>query len=215
MRSVFDEQLGVLNQELTKMGMLCEYAIRQASEALLTHDIAMAQDVPELVDRINEEDREIESLCLRLLLRQQPVAGDLRKVSSALKMITDMRRVGVQAADIAEIVTMDSITEVDDNIGIRTMAENVMGMVSRSIDAYVHQDEGLAREVIASDDAVDACFDNVRDHLITVLQSPAFRQAAGEQILDLLMIAKYLERIGDHAVRIAGWVLFSITGSRT
>lgn len=220
MRSVFDEQLEEMNQELTKLGMMCEYAIRKACVSLLQHDLMMAKEVPDLVEQINEEDRKIENLCLRLLLRQQPVATDLRRISSALKMITDMRRIGVQAADIAEIVTMDTIREVNDNIGIRKMAENVMGMVSKSIDAFVHQDANMARQVIATDDKVDACFDHVREELIRDIQHMSDKvpsdqlKAYGTSILDLLMIAKYLERIADHAVRIAGWVTFSITGKR-
>lgn len=220
MRSVFDEQLEEMNQELTKLGMMCEYAIRKACVSLLQHDLMMAKEVPDLVEQINEEDRKIENLCLRLLLRQQPVAKDLRRISSALKMITDMRRIGVQAADIAEIVTMDTIRQVDDNVGMHEMAENVMGMVSKSMDAFVHQDANLARRVIASDDKVDLCFDHVREALIREIQNmnekvdPSQHKAYGTSILDLLMIAKYLERIGDHAVRIAGWVTFAITGTR-
>jgi len=211
MRSKFDEQLEVLNQELIRMGMMCENAIRKSACSLLEHDLLTAATLPDLVEQINQKDREIENFCLRLLLQQQPVARDLRAVSSALKMVTDMDRIGVQSADIAEIVTMDSVKEVDESLPVREMATSVIRMVSESIDAFVKKDVEAARAVIEFDNVVDGYFDSVKKQLIISLKQPGEN---GEMILDLLMISKYLERIGDQAVNIASWVIFSITGQR-
>lgn len=211
MRMQFDEQLAILKREMITMGMLCEHAISEAAGALLDHDMKMANALPEQLEDINRKEREIENICLRLLLQQQPVARDLRTVSSALKMVTDMERVGDQSADIAEIVTMSHSSEYAASIPIRDMSEAVKKMVGNSIDAFVKEDENLAKYVVEYDDTVDGYFDVVKNKLIEMLKTPG---VDGEAIMDLLMIAKYFERIGDHAVNIAGWVIFSITGQR-
>ena len=211
MRSKFDEQLELLNSEMIKMGALCENAIALSAKALVNSDLEIAANVPEISAQIDEKGREIEGLCLKLLLQQQPVARDLRVVSSALKMVTDMERIGDQSADIAEIISMENIFASDDSLYIHDMAVSVIKMVTDSIDAFVKKDETLAREVIAYDDIVDDYFNKVKKMLIKSLTKP---EADGQHALDHMMIAKYFERIGDHAVNIANWVLFSITGSR-
>lgn len=211
MRSKFDEQLNMLHRELITMGALCENAIADSAKALVDGDIHKAESVPELAARIDQKEREIESMCLKLLLQQQPVATDLRVVSSALKMITDMERIGKQSADIAEIVTLANIKDTHDTDDIHNMAVAAMKMVTDSIDAFVHKDAGAARAVIDYDDIVDGFFDKIKRTIIEYFSRP---EPDSEYAIDLLMIAKYLERIGDHAVNIANWVLFSITGNR-
>ena len=208
MRSHFDEQLAQLNRELTEMGALCEEVIALAAKALLEGDNKLAAMVAPLDSEIDQKEREIESLCLKLLLQQQPVARDLRQISAALKMITDMERIGDQAEDIAEIVTyMES--ECDDSTLLREMAKATIKMVTESVDAYVRRDTELAAMVIAEDDIVDDYFNQVKKELIAEISK---NPISGEQTLDLLMVAKYFERIGDHAVNIAEWVIFSVTG---
>lgn len=218
MRRRLDEQLEELNGSMIKMGMLCEAAILEATQALLQHQIERAARVSEILDSINEKDREIENLCYRLLLQQQPVATDLRNISSALKMITDLHRVGEQAEDIADIVSLNSISFVPSDIPLKEMSDATNHMVTMSIDAYVSRDLKKARKVIEYDDVVDAGFREVREALVkmirTLPENEEENSTEGAMIIDLLMIAKYLERIGDHAVRIAGWVTFSITGVR-
>ncbi|MDD5932132.1 MAG: phosphate signaling complex protein PhoU [Oscillospiraceae bacterium] len=209
MRTRFEEQLSELSHELILMGSLCENAIALSARALMEDNVQLAREVPALSERIEGKERTIEELCLKLLLRQQPVARDLRSISSALKMVTDMERIGHQSADIAEIVTMENISSGEDLQRIHAMASAVISMVTDSIDAFVKEDEELARSVIRCDDAVDDSFDQVKNALIRRL---AASETEGSSALDLLMIAKYLERIGDHAVNIAGWVLYSITG---
>ena len=208
MRSHFDEQLAQLNRELTEMGALCEEVIALAAKALLEGDNKLAAMVAPLDSEIDQKERDIESLCLKLLLQQQPVARDLRQISAALKMITDMERIGDQAEDIAEIVTyMES--ECDDSALLREMAKATIKMVTESVDAYVRRDTELAAMVIAEDDIVDDYFNQVKKELIAEISK---NPISGEQTLDLLMVAKYFERIGDHAVNIAEWVIFSVTG---
>ena len=208
MRSHFDEQLAQLNRELTEMGALCEEVIALAAKALLEGDNKLAAMVAPLDSEIDQKERDIESLCLKLLLQQQPVARDLRQISAALKMITDMERIGDQAEDIAEIVTyMES--ECDDSTLLREMAKATIKMVTESVDAYVRRDTELAAMVIAEDDIVDDYFNQVKKELIAEISK---NPISGEQTLDLLMVAKYFERIGDHAVNIAEWVIFSVTG---
>ncbi len=208
MRSHFDEQLAQLNRELTEMGALCEEVIALAAKALLEGDNKLAAMVAPLDSEIDQKERDIESLCLKLLLQQQPVARDLRQISAALKMITDMERIGDQAEDIAEIVTyMES--ECDDSTLLREMAKATIKMVTESVDAYVRRDTELAAMVIAEDDIVDDYFNQVKKELIAEISKNSI---SGEQTLDLLMVAKYFERIGDHAVNIAEWVIFSVTG---
>ncbi len=209
MRSRFDEQLALLNRELIEMGALCEEVIAIASKALTEQDTALARRVAPLDTEIDQKERTIESMCLKLLLQQQPVARDLRQISAALKMITDMERIGDQAEDIAEIVTfLDGHTAENDDL-LREMAKAVIKMVTESVDAYVRRDTALAEKVIADDDTVDRYFDDIKHRLIgSIARDPD----GGEYALDVLMIAKYFERIGDHATNIAEWVIFSITG---
>lgn len=211
MRLRFDEQLNILNKELITMGALCENAIANSAKALVNGDKHMAEAVPELAARIDQKEREIESMCLKLLLQQQPVATDLRIISSALKMITDMERIGKQSADIAEIVTLANIKNTADTDDIHDMAVAAMKMVTDSIDAFVKKDAAAAKAVIDYDDVVDGYFDKIKKMIVAYFSKP---QPDSEYAIDLLMIAKYLERIGDHAVNIANWVLFSITGNK-
>ena len=208
MRSHFDEQLAQLNRELTEMGALCEEAIALAAKSLVDRDKTLAARIAPLDGEIDQKERGIESLCLKLLLQQQPVARDLRQISAALKMITDMERIGDQAEDIAEIVTYMEC-ECSESLLLREMAKATIKMVTESVDAYVRRDIELAERVIAEDDIVDDYFSRVKRELIAQI---AENPSGGEQTLDLLMIAKYFERIGDHAVNIAEWVIFSVTG---
>ena len=209
MRSRFDEQLATLNKELIEMGALCEEAIADAAKALTTADEKTAAKVEPLEAEINQKERDIESLCLKMLLQQQPVARDLRQISAALKMITDLERIGDQASDIAEIITFIDKKAGVDCEPICLMAEATIRMVTESVDAFVKRDVEIAKQAIAHDDTVDDYFLKVKRSLINMI---AQRPADGEHALDLLMIAKYFERIGDHAVNIAEWVIFSVTG---
>ena len=209
MRSRFDEQLSLLNKKMIEMGAECESIIALSANALLEGDVTGARKAREQGSRIDELEREIESICLKLLLQQQPVAKDLRVISAALKMITDMERIGDQAEDIAEIITFLNGRTGKECHDIRFMAEATMKMVTESIDAYVKQDLALAQSVSDYDDVVDDAFLRVKQTLIEMLSQNA---ADGEYALDLLMIAKYFERIGDHAVNIAEWVAFLVAG---
>ena len=209
MRSRFDEQLAILNRELIEMGALCEEAIVLAAKALTDKDKTMAAKVAAMDAEIDQKERNIESMCLKLLLQQQPVARDLRQISAALKMITDMERIGDQAEDISEIVITLDGRYAENSALLKGMAESTIQMVTESVDAYVKRDTALAQQVIKMDDIVDDYFDQVKAELISKI---AGEPADGEYALDLLMIAKYLERIGDHAVNIAEWVIFSVTG---
>ena len=210
MRSRFDEQLSLLNKELIEMGALCEEVIALAAKALIAADRELAQKVAPLDSEIDRKERTIESMCLKLLLQQQPVARDLRQVSAALKMITDMERIGDQAEDIAEIVC--SVGRPIENDGLlREMAQAAIKMVTESVDAFVKHDIILAKKVVRDDDIVDHYFDEIRR---TLIQKLSHDPDDGEAAVDLLIIAKYFERIGDHAVNIAQWVIFSITGVR-
>lgn len=210
MRLKFEEQLKELKKELILMGSLCENAIALSAKALMEGDLTLAGEVPSLSERIERKERNIEELCLKLLLQQQPVARDLRSISAALKMVTDMERIGHQSADIADIVSAGAISGDEDLVSIHAMALSAASMVTDSIDAFVKSDETLARAVIAQDDVVDRAFDGMKESLIRRLGE---NRADGESALDLLMIAKYLERLGDHAVNIAHWVIYSITGT--
>lgn len=209
MRSRFDEQLALLNKELIKMGALCEEAIELTSKALADGNKVLASKVVNLDAEIDQMERDIESLCLKLLLQQQPVARDLRQISAALKMITDMERIGDQASDIAEIILLLEGRGAESCSYIREMATATIKMVTKSIDAYVGRDTALAEEVIAYDDIVDGYFSKTEDSLIDMI---AANPSNGKYVLDFLMIAKYFERIGDHAVNISEWVVFSVTG---
>lgn len=210
MRSRFDEQLELLKTKMIQMGAMCERAIANAAKALIQGDIEMAKKAVEMDQEIDLMEREIESLCMKLILQQQPIARDLRQISSALKMITDMERIGDQAADISEITMLANIKTTDDTSRIKDMARATMKMVTESIDAYVRQDLELARAVIDYDDVVDELFNDVKKDLIRLIN---FDADNGEYAIDLMMIAKYFERIGDHATNIAEWVEFSITGT--
>ena len=209
MRERFEQQLQLLNQALTKMGNLCEQIITLAAQALTDWDENLAKKVAEVDSEIDKMERSIEGTCLRLLLQQQPVATDLRVISAALKMITDMERIGDQAEDIAEIITFLKGRAAAESVQIREMARETITMVTGSVDAYVRQDLELAQAVLNHDDIVDAYFDRVKKNLIDMI---AKNPEDGEFALDLLMIAKYFERIGDHATNIAEWVVFSVTG---
>lgn len=209
MRMRFEAQLTQLNRELITMGALCEKVIAQVSKALKMGDCVLAKEVLLLGKEIDQKERSIEAMCLKLLLQQQPVAKDLRQVSAALKMITDMERIGDQAEDIAEIIVFLNGRTGEECHGIRKMAEATIKMVTDSIDAYVRKDLELSRAVCAYDDVVDNDFAQIKDTLIGMI---ADNTADGEYALDVLMIAKYFERIGDHAVNIAEWVEFSVTG---
>lgn len=212
MRIRFDEQLRLLNVELITMGALCEDAISAAIKSLLTDDEPLLQKVFAADHDIDRKERDIESLCMRLLLQQQPVARDLRVISSALKMISDMERIGDQAADIAEItkyILKHRNEQLRSRLHIHAMALAAVKMVTDSIDSFVKKDLALARSIMAYDDVVDRLFDEVKRELIELITD---KSAGGELCVDFLMIAKYLERIGDHAVNIAEWVEFSITG---
>ncbi len=209
MRNKFDLQLEALNNSLIAMGTLCEKAIASAVKALLENDLVLAKQVMESVKDINQTEKDIEAMCLKLILQQQPVAKDLRQISSILKMITDMDRIGVQAGDIAEIVTFTDLSESKDRVHIADMAKATIKMVSESIDAFVKKDVELANQVIAYDDVVDDLFTKVKNGIVNLISKD---KKHGEQAVDIIMIAKYLERIGDHATNIAEWVVFSITG---
>ena len=209
MRSHFDQQLQLLNSEMREMGALCEDAIALASKALSENSKELAAKVSPIASALDQKERDVENICLKLLLRQQPVAGDLRQISAALKMITDMERIGDQAEDIAEIVCYMQGSSQKETELFNSMARSVIQMVTDSVDSFVRQDLELARAVYRADDQVDELFNQVKRELITFLrQSPD----AGEEGLDILMVAKYLERIGDHATNVAEWVEYSITG---
>jgi len=210
MRSKFDTQLIELNDMLIEMGTLVETAIALATQALREQNVELAKTAIALEQEVDSKEKDIEALCLKLLLQQQPVATDLRMISAALKIITDMERLGDHAADISEITILLAGTPYIKKLEhIPQMAEATIKMVSKSIDAFVKKDLELAKAVIEYDDVVDALFVTVKRELIELIQADS---ANGEQALDLLMIAKYFERIGDHATNIAEWVVFSITG---
>ena len=232
MRNKFDSELQLLNEKLIDMGVMCEKAIACAVKALLEHDIALAESADEAEREIDRMERDIESLCLKLILQQQPVARDLRQISAALKMITDMERIGDQAADIAELTEYVCISPDSGTVGtehITAMAEATVEMVTNCIDSFVNKDVRLAESVIAHDDVVDALFLKIKNDIVCNIVNDVKTSSAdpdsmneekldediiknSESAIDLIMIAKYLERIGDHAVNVAEWVLFSITG---
>lgn len=209
MRNRFDEQLFELNRELIEMGAMCEEAIASAAKALSTGDMKLAAKVCENGSAIDQMERDIEVRCMKLLLHQQPVARDLRQISAALKMITDMERIGDQAEDIAEIVTFLNGHTMEGMELIEEMARATIEMVTASVDAFVKKDVELAEKVIAQDDVVDDYFSKVKYGIISMITE---NSTDGEFALDLLMIAKYFERIGDHATNIAEWVIYSVTG---
>ncbi|MCL2699733.1 MAG: phosphate signaling complex protein PhoU [Defluviitaleaceae bacterium] len=211
MRAKFDEQLAELNNTLIEMAGLAERAIADAAKALVTQDTDLAEEIIAFDDRIDSMENEIENMCLKLILRQQPVASDLRMVSSILKMIADLERIGDHAGDISELTLLLADKQYIKKLEhIPQMADAAMKMVTDSIDAFVRRDLKLANKVIDYDDVVDDLFVTVRDELIVLINE---NPKNGDQAMDFLMIAKYLERIGDHATNIAEWVVFSITGT--
>ena len=209
MRNHFDNQLAQLNRELTRMGEECEEIIEIVARAMTGWEDDLIKRVTTLGAEIDESERTIETLCLKLLLQQQPVASDLRQISAAMKMITDMERIGDQAEDIAEIITHLNCRVERESVQIREMAEETMQMVREAVDSYVRQDLELAHKVMKHDDIVDDYFVSIKKSLIDVITA---NPSDGEYALDLLMIAKYCERIGDHCTNIAEWVEFSVTG---
>lgn len=208
MRSKFDEQLKNLNEEMIQMGILIEENIQKAIEALVQSDVELAKVIMEKDAIIDRKQREIENICFQLLIQQQPVAKDLRAITAAMKMVTDMERIGDHAADISEITIMLSDSTRNENYDtIIKMASEASVMLIQSIDAFTEKNENKAKAVIDHDDAVDELFDRVKAELIELIKNDPKR---GEQEVDMLMIAKYLERIGDHATNIAEWVIYSL-----
>ena len=205
MRNRFDEQLNNLNNELITMGALCEEAISAAVKLLVDNDVKMKESVLDADKQIDQKERDIETLCMKLLMQQQPVASDLRTISSALKMISDMERIGDQASDIAEIAEYAYGSGMESETHIADMARATIQMVTDSIDSFVKKDVNLAHTVIEHDNTVDDLFDKVKGELISAIENKA---ANAEALIDLLMIAKYFERIGDHAENIAEWVIY-------
>lgn len=209
-RSHFDDELSHLNTELIKMGALCERAVTSALEVFFLHDKTKASIASKLEKEIDAKERDIEDLCMKLILRQQPVAGDLRLISSAIKMISDMERIGDQAQDIADIAVNMDINDYENKIHIKSMSETALKMVTKSVDSFVEKDAELAETVIKMDDEVDSGFDKIKDELIKAVSED---KDGSKDYIDILMIAKYIERIGDHAVNIAEWVEYSLTGT--
>lgn len=209
MRNRFDEQLMLLNTELMKMGALCEEAISYAVKCLTENDPEMKENAFEAEKQIDRKERDIESLCMKLLMHQQPVATDFRMITSSLKMISDMERIGDQAEDIAEIAEYVNHADLHSKVSITEMATAAVQMVMNSIDSFVKKDTEIAYSVIVLDDRMDKLFLQVKKQLIEAVQNG---HENAEALVDLLMIAKYFERIGDHAENIAEWVIYAITG---
>ena len=210
MRNKFDMQLQHLNEQLIHMGELCEVAINRATTALQKGDIEQAREVREADEEIDQMEKDIERLCLKLLLQQQPVARDLRQISAALKMITDMELIGDQASDIAEIIISEGRVEPTEIPRIGQMSEAAAKMVRDSVTAYVEKNLELSRNVMEADDEVDKMFEENKQELVEFIAENKGNQ--GVKVIDLIMVAKSLERIADHATNIAEWVEFSITG---
>lgn len=207
MRSKFDEQLNQLNDEMMRMGTMIEDSIEKAIDALVNQNVTLAEEIMARDEDIDRQQKKIESICFNLLMRQQPVARDLRTISAAMKMVTDMERIGDHAADISEITVMLGNQPYPFSLDlIKKMATETMIMLIRSIEAYVEKDIGKAQSVIKHDDIIDALFDEVKQKLITLIHEAPDN---GEQATDFLMIAKYFERIGDHATNISEWVIFA------
>ena len=208
MRSKFDEQLKILNQEMMFMGSMIEDSIQKAIDALMSQDKELARKIMESDSDVDHEQKKIEGICFNLLMQQQPVARDLRGISAAMKMVTDMERIGDHASDISEITIMLAdkpyVLEQDD---IKKMASETVLMLIRSIEAYVEKDMEKAKKVIKHDDVVDDLFEKVKSEIIEMIRK---EPEDGEQATDMLMIAKYFERIGDHATNIAEWVIFAL-----
>ena len=209
MRSMFDQQLKTLNEEMLYMGGLCEDTIQQTIEALMSGDVKKAHALNNMMSQLTQQERSIENICLKLLMQQQPVARDLRTISSSLKMVTDMERIGIQACEIAEIIAAGNVVRATDKVDFQELSNEVSHMVQMAMMAYDKKDMNLADEVIKYDDMVDKLFCDIRGDLIKQLKDDT---NDAECFIDMLMIDKYFERIGDHAVNIARGVKFSITG---
>ena len=209
MRIQFDQQMERLHVELIRMGSLCEEGIALSAKALQEKNPAFVQRIAAVEVEIDDKEREIEDLCMRLILQQQPVARDLRFISAAMKMISDMERIGDQAADIADLAPYIVENNSQSKVHIGDMALATVKMVTDSVEAFVKTDAGLAEQVIAADDEVDGLFNQIKEELMQLIYS---REIDAKASMDLLMAAKYFERIGDHAVNIAEWVEFSISG---
>ncbi len=213
MRERFKQQLDEMYRQMVVLGGLCQQAIAMAVKTLDEQEEAaqrLEAQVHILDGEIDDMEREIEGLCTKLLLKQQPVATDLRRITAALKMVTDLERIGDQAADIAELARF--IRHNGKNEALKKMAADVIRMVSDSVDAFVRLDLDQARAVIAYDDVVDQWFDQIKKELITRMAQDS---SAGEEFLDVFLVAKYLERIGDHATNLAEWVEYAQTGARS
>ena len=208
MRKRFEQQLEILNSEMVEMGELCEKAIKNAVHGLVTGEMGYSKLARQMAGEIDEKERSIEQLCLKMILQQQPVAGDLRQISAALKMITDMERIGDQAEDIAEIAATAKKKMLKKSKHIQRMAAATIDMVNKSVEAFIKKDLLIAEEVSHNDDVVDALFEEIVNDLVDIIK----KDEGTSEVLDMLMVAKYFERIGDHAVNIAEWVQFSITG---
>lgn len=209
-RSRFMAQMEQLNTELIVMGTLCENALEKVANALENPTDEVSRDIIILSKKTEEKERELENICINLLLKQQPVASDLRQISSALKIVTDMRRIGEVAGNIAEILSQDTIRMDYDTSILKQMASVTKKMVSNTLDAFVKNDIRTAQQVERDDDQVDELFAQAKRELIQIIRNS---QDSGEQAIDYLMIAKYFEKVGDHAVNISQWVLFMITGT--
>lgn len=209
MRSMFDQQLKTLNEEMLYMGGLCEDTIQQTIEALMSGDVKKAHALNNMMSQLTQQERSIENICLKLLMQQQPVARDLRTISSSLKMVTDMERIGIQACEVAEIIAAGNVVRATDKVDFQELSNEVSHMVQMAMMAYDKKNLDLADEVIKYDDVVDKLFCDIRGDLIKQLKDDT---NDAECFIDMLMIDKYFERIGDHAVNIASWVKFSITG---
>ncbi len=208
MRSHFDQQLELLKTEMIFMGGLCQDAIQRTIEALMTSDVKLARSMNNMMSQISQQERVVENICLKLLMQQQPVAKDLRTISSALKMVTDMDRIGIQACEIAELIGAGNAVRATDKVDFQELSDEVKHMVHMALTAFDNKDINQADEVIKYDDVVDKLFCEIREKLIEKLKS----DNDAECFVDMLMIDKYFERIGDHAVNISRWVKFSITG---
>lgn len=209
MRTRLDEELKEMNKEMIEMGSLCEKAIAYADKALLKQEREKAEQAIQLQDEFKQKEKSLENLCLKVLLLEQPMAADLRQVSAALKMITDLRRIGEISGDMAEII---QYLKFEDHLEyLSSMALNASSMVTNAINAFVQKDVELARNVVQADDTIDDLFLKERSEIINLIKENPDRN---EYAIDLVMIAKYYEKIGDHAVNLAEWVIYSLTGNR-